>query len=305
MKKIIRMVVCIVALVLIFTVPVFALTEGEVQDEVNRIGKEGVTGNILVWFLCAIAFLKVSQKIDSFMSSLGINVGHTGGSMLAEALIAARSAGMLSSITGGRGLSFGGRRTGGTSGSSGSGNPFRGGLVGMVGRGVTNNAVRNANGSRTGGLGGRIFNSSVARGGNFANNVIGNIAHGDINSMGTISGDSANDALMSYMGYTALGENDGNVPSFTNVEIGGGRITGNEVSANNPEGISFAMYSADQYYAPEGGYEKVTTADGSQWYKQYAQDTIVQHPYKHSDGYIDRGEAIEKRMPKPPSRKDR
>lgn len=305
MKKIIRMVVCILVLVLIFTVPVFALTEGEVQDEVNRIGKEGVTGNILVWFLCAIAFLKVSQKIDSFMSSLGINVGHTGGSMLAEALIAARSAGMLSSITGGRGLSFGGRRTGGTSGSSGSGNPFRGGLVGMVGRGVTNNAVRNANGSRTGGLGGRIFNSSVARGGNFANNVIGNIAHGDINSMGTISGDSANDALMSYMGYTALGENDGNVPSFTNVEIGGGRITGNEVSSNNPEGISFAMYSSDQYYAPESGYEKVTAADGTQWYKQYAQDTIVQHPYKHSDGYIDRGEVIEKRMPKPPSRKDR
>ena len=77
------------------------------------------------------------------------------------------------------------------------------------------------------------------------------------------------------------------------------------VLVNNPEGISFAMYSSDQYYAPEGGYEKVTAADGTQWYKQYAQDTIIQHPYKHSDGYIDRGEAIEKRMPKPPSRKDR
>ena len=306
MKKIIKIIACIVALILIFTIPVCALTESEVQGEVNRVGKEGVTGNILVWFLCAIAFLKVSQKIDSFMSSLGINVGHTGGSMLAEALIAARSVGMVSSITGGRGLSFGGRRAGGgTSGSSGSGNPLRGGLVGMVGRGVTNNAVRNANGSSTGGLGGRIFNSSVARGGNFANNVIGNIAHGDINSMGTISGDGANDALMSYMGYTALGENDGNTPSFNNVEIGGGKIVGNEVSSSNPEGISFAMYSSDQYYAPEGGYERVTAADGTQWYKQYAQDTVVQHPYKHSDGYIDKGETIEKRMPKPPSRKGR
>ena len=68
MKKIIRIVVCTVVLVLILTVPVCALTESEVQDEVNRVGKEGVTGNILVWFLCAIAFLKVSQKIDSFMS---------------------------------------------------------------------------------------------------------------------------------------------------------------------------------------------------------------------------------------------
>ena len=55
------------------TVPAFALTESEVQDQVNAIGKESVTGNLFVWFLCAIAFLKVSQKIDSFMSSLGIN----------------------------------------------------------------------------------------------------------------------------------------------------------------------------------------------------------------------------------------
>lgn len=304
MKKIIKILACILVLILIFTIPVCALTESEVQDEVNRVGKEGVTGNILVWFLCAIAFLKVSQKIDSFMSSLGINVGHTGGSMLAEALIAARSVGMVSSITGGRGLSFGGFR-GGSSGQSGSGNPFRGGVVGMVGRGVTRNAVNNANGSRNGGLGGRIYNSSVARGGNFANNVIGNIARGDSRTMGTISGDGANDALMSYMGYTALGENNEDVPSFTNVEIGGGRITGNEINADNPQGISFSMYSADHYYAPESGYEKVTTADGGQWYKQYAQDTIVQHPYKHNDGYIDRGETIEKRMPKPPSRKDR
>lgn len=38
--------------------------------------------------------LKVSQKIDSFMSSLGINVGHTGGSMLAEAMIAMRGIGV-------------------------------------------------------------------------------------------------------------------------------------------------------------------------------------------------------------------
>ena len=40
--------------------------------------------------LCAIAFLKVSQKVDSFMSGLGINVGHTGGNMIAELMVAAR-----------------------------------------------------------------------------------------------------------------------------------------------------------------------------------------------------------------------
>ena len=38
-------------------IPAFALTESEVQDQVDAIGKEAVTGNIFVWFLCAIAFL--------------------------------------------------------------------------------------------------------------------------------------------------------------------------------------------------------------------------------------------------------
>lgn len=71
--------------------PAFAaVTEEEVQAQVDAVGKEAVSGNVLIWFMCAIGFLKVSQKIDSFMASLGVNVGHTGGSMLAEAMIAAR-----------------------------------------------------------------------------------------------------------------------------------------------------------------------------------------------------------------------
>ena len=82
MKKYIKFLISVSVFAVIFSVSVFALTENEVQNEVSRIGREGVTGNIFVWFLCAVAFLKVSQKIDSFMSSLGINVGHTGGSML-------------------------------------------------------------------------------------------------------------------------------------------------------------------------------------------------------------------------------
>ena len=64
-----------------------AVTEAEVEAQVAVIGKEGVAGNVLVWFLCAVAFLKVSQKVDSFMSSLGINVGHTGGSLIGEMMI--------------------------------------------------------------------------------------------------------------------------------------------------------------------------------------------------------------------------
>ena len=43
-------------------VPAFALDESEVETAVSASSKETVTGNVLIWFLCAVAFLKVSQK---------------------------------------------------------------------------------------------------------------------------------------------------------------------------------------------------------------------------------------------------
>ena len=71
----------ILALIIVMSTNTFAISESDVESAVSASGKEAVSGTVLVWFLCAIAFLKVSQKIDSFLSSLGLNVGHTGGSM--------------------------------------------------------------------------------------------------------------------------------------------------------------------------------------------------------------------------------
>lgn len=298
--KILIMLTVLIVMVSLTTVPAFALTESEVQDQVNAIGKEGVTGNVFVWFLCAIAFLKVSQKIDSFMSSLGINVGHTGGSMLAEAMIAMRGASIAKSFMGRGG---GG---GGSGGGSGGGNTFmKGGLSGVVSRKVTNNAIQNANGSKSGGLGGMAFNSSLGKGGGFANSIIGRIATGSIASTGSISGDGAADSLMSYMGYTALGPDAEDVPSFSNVDIGGGHIFATEMNDEHPEGIAMGMYHTDQYMAPEGDYTTVTTADGATWYKQYATDTVERTPYKAEDGSVAYNENIVKKLPRAPQRKDR
>ena len=76
----------------LFCQPAFAaISESDVQTQVDAVGKEAVSGNVFIWFLCAIGFLKVGQKIDSFLSSLGVNVGHTGGSMLPEASAASRT----------------------------------------------------------------------------------------------------------------------------------------------------------------------------------------------------------------------
>ena len=63
MKKFIKILALVLILIFVFTLPALAITEAEVQDEVDKVGKEAVTGNILVWFLCAIAFLKVSKTV--------------------------------------------------------------------------------------------------------------------------------------------------------------------------------------------------------------------------------------------------
>ena len=305
----------------------FAFSEGDAQAQVDAAGREAVSGNVLVWFLCAIAFLKVSQKIDSFMSSLGVNVGHTGGSLIAEALVTARGVGAV------RGFSrqhFGGSHSSSSSHTdAGSGSPggfMAGGLAGVVSRQVTNSAIRTATShtetNRQGGkapggsiggfastvsagIGGNLYASSVAKSGDFANNVIGTVAMGNTASIGSMSGEKAAQALHSYMGYAALGEGAQHVPSFTGVEIGGGRITGTEISEEHPEGISFGMYHADQYTPPEGPYTTVQAVDGTSWYKQYAQDAVEKSPYMAADGSIAYKESIVKKMPPVPKRKDR
>ena len=288
----------ILTLVLVMSTNAFAISESDVESAVSASGKEAVSGTVLVWFLCAIAFLKVSQKIDSFMSSLGINVGHTGGSMLAEAMIAMRGIGVAKNYSG---------KVGGSGRSSGGGgNTFmKGGLSGVVSRKVTNTAINNANGSKSGGLGGMAFNSSLGKGGGFANSVIGKVATGNISSTGSISGESAADSLMSYMGYTALGPDAEGVPSFSDVEIGGGHIFATETNDEHPEGIAMGMYHTDQYMPPEGEYTTVTAADGTSWYKQYATDTVERKPHKADDGSIVYEESLVKRLPKAPQRKDK
>ena len=248
--------------------------------------------------------------------------------MLAEAMIAAKGIGGFKNFSSHH---FGGGRSsssthvnanggGGKGGAAGFGAGFAsGGLAGVIKRNVTNNAVKTATtpsdakpsglgglvGGAAGGVGGHIYSSSVSKGGNFANNVIGSVATGNITQMGTITGEKAVEALHSYMGHTALGPGAENIPTYQNVEIGGGRITGTEVTPEHPEGIAFGMYHADQYVAPEGQYTTVHAVDGTAWYKQYAVDAVDKTPYMAPDGSIAYNESIVKKLPPTPKRKDK
>jgi len=320
-RKTIIIITLLTVIILSLSMTALAITEAEVQAQIASRGREAVSGNVFIWFLCAVAFLKISQKIDSFMSSLGINVGNTGGSMMAELLIAGRGISTGAKMFGGGGFGgFGSRGASGASGASGadgsSGGFLSGGLAGVVSRSFNRGAVQNATSGAGGGIGGAMFNSSMEKSGGFANTVIGSVAKGSVSSTGTMTGDTAAKALNSYMGYTAQAaapvassgahaDSFESIPSFSDVEIGGGRITGTETSVDNPNGVQFGMYSTDQYMAPDGRFDTVETVDGSKWYKQYAQDSVERTPYMAPDGSIAYNESLIQRLPEMPRRKDR
>ena len=298
MKKILIITLTILMVFSLCSVSVLAVTEGEVQSQVAAQGKEKVTGNIFIWFLCAIAFLKVSQKIDSFMSSLGINVGHTGGSMLGELMIAFR--GIQAASGGAFGHSRGGGGGGSSSGSGSDAAFLSGGLAGAVGRTTERHAASSVTNQQSHTISQRLYNSSVQKGGDFANTVIGAVAKGSIKEQGSITGDRAAEAMTSYFGYAG----QTNAPQFSDMEIGGGRIIGKE-SIGGGAPTEFAMYNADQYMKPEGAFTLETAKDGSKWYKQVPEDTVQKTPYMDSNGDVQYNETIVKQLPQIPRRKDR
>ena len=58
--------IAVLMLLLMCCTPALALEESEVESAIAASSNEAVAGNIFIWFLCAVAFLKISQKIDSF-----------------------------------------------------------------------------------------------------------------------------------------------------------------------------------------------------------------------------------------------
>ena len=139
-------IICILALVVVMlSTTAFALDESEVENAVAASSRDEVAGNLFIWFLCAVSFLKISQKIDSFMSSLGVNVGRTGGSMLAELMIAGRALGAAAKATGGAvGNIFNRSHASGSTTNQAAGQAFTGsgnGLIGVAQRAAGNAAA--------------------------------------------------------------------------------------------------------------------------------------------------------------------
>ncbi len=324
--------------VCMITVSAFALDESEVETAVAASSAQEVTGHIFIWFLVAIAFLRISQKIDSFLSSLGLNVGRGGGSMLGELLIAGRAIGMAAKSTGSvisSVFSRGGGQSA-TAGRAAGDSSFAGGVIGMANKTASKAATGSSSGIRST-IGNAVFASSVKNNGTLAAGIVSTVARGNVTTLGTISGPRAAQALSNYLGYgtdpaesaidgvsgmyhdtaatsdgvaaacAASNYSKGSVPSepptFRDVDIGGGRITGYETAPGGVE-RQFAMYSTSQYVEPTGAYETVETVDGESWYRQYAEPTVQKMPVEGENGQIRYEERIVQQLPEIPQRKD-
>ena len=73
MKRKAHIILLVLLLLCVLSTTAFAIDESEVESAIAASSKEEVAGNVFIWFLCAIGFLKVSQKISYFYFLMILN----------------------------------------------------------------------------------------------------------------------------------------------------------------------------------------------------------------------------------------
>ena len=119
---------------------------------------------------------------------------------MAELMIAARGFSTAKSLTGNsmfRGSSYHGGTTNSTS-------FMNGGLAGAVGRRFGQSAASTMTGQKHNPVSRMAFEASLKKGGEFANNVTGAVAQGNISYTGSMVGKQAAQALTSYLGQNDM-----------------------------------------------------------------------------------------------------
>lgn len=200
LRKLVIVLPCMAAMAALWALPALAVSESDVESAVASQGKEAVSGNLFVWFLCAIAFLKVSTKLDSILQAMGLGVGRSSGSILAEAFMALRGMQAGKAVMSGKMPGAGGHSS---SSGAGAASAFSGGLAGMVSSKLETDTAASMSGSGggvTSGLGTSLYKSTLGQDGGFASRVIGSVATGQ--TPGTIHGAAAEEAMQGYFAGT-------------------------------------------------------------------------------------------------------
>lgn len=234
-------------------------------------------GSVFLWLFCALALLKVAQKCDSHLASLGLSVAQTGSSMGMEMLMAARTLSGFSKGGGSAASALGGAGKAGAAPGGGAGaalgNTAGGIFSGFVSRYKPNSFVRDAvvsGGVRMGagggvGFVGRTFGGMAARSGaTLTAESVASVAGRPPKISGTIAGDIADRSLINYMPQMAAG-------TVGDMKYSGTQITGGHISTNTvgPDGkrAHVELFSAAQYDRPESPHKTIRAADGSRWYQ--------------------------------------
>lgn len=200
LRKLVILLPGMAAMAVCWALPSLAVSEADVEAAVASQGKEAVSGNLFVWFLCAIAFLKVSTKLDSILQAMGLGVGRAPGSILAEAFMALRGMQAGKAILSGQ-MPGAGSRSAAT--GAGATSAFSGGLAGMVSSKLETDTAASMSGSGggvTSGIGASLYKSTLGQDNGFASRVIGSVATGQ--TPGAIHGAAAEEAMQSYFAGT-------------------------------------------------------------------------------------------------------
>ena len=196
LRKLVILLPGMAAMAVCWALPALAVSEADVEAAVASQGKEAVSGNLFVWFLCAIAFLKVSTKLDSILQAMGLGVGRAPGSILAEAFMALRGMQTGKAILSGQMPGAGSRSAAAGAGATSA---FSGGLAGMVSSKLETDTAASMSGSGggvTSGIGASLYKSTLGQDGGFASRVIGSVATGQ--TPGAIHGAAAEEAMRGY-----------------------------------------------------------------------------------------------------------
>lgn len=201
LRKLVTLLPGMAAMAVCWALPALAVSETDVEAAVASQGKEAVSGNLFVWFLCAIAFLKVSTKLDSILQAMGLGVGRAPGSILAEAFMALRGLQAGKAVLSGQMPGTGGRSAAAGAGATSA---FSGGLAGMVSSKLETDTAASMSGSGGGvasGIGASLYKSTLGQDNGFASRVIGSVATGQ--TPGAIHGAAAEEAIQGYFAGTS------------------------------------------------------------------------------------------------------
>ncbi len=171
-------------------------------------------GNIFLWVIFAVAFLKASQQIDTLLSMVGFNTPKVNSSLMEEALVGGRAMAGLSKM--------GIKNADAVTGSSGSAKEqsqfLSGGAIGTIGRQVQNagsQVTKMASKSATdssSGLGGKVSDKLFKDNDNYAMKGISKVATDDAGKYGSITGEKGTKAMDMY-----FGNNSGSITNSASV----------------------------------------------------------------------------------------